>query len=53
MKIQTIKLESLKTILDHENSKFIQRESDFVKKEKSDFWNELSVSEQKEIKKWN
>ncbi len=49
--IQTTKLELLKTILDTENSEFIQRVSDFVKKEKNDFWNELSLSEQKEIKK--
>lgn len=50
MDIQTTKLELLKVILDNENSEFIQRVSDFVKKEKDDFWNELSVSEQKEIK---
>ncbi len=42
--------ELLKAILDNENSEFIQRVSDFVKKEKNDFWNELSMSEQKEIK---
>ncbi len=51
MDIQTTKLELLKTILENENSEFIQRVADFVKKEKSDFWNELSVSEQTEIKK--
>jgi len=51
MDIQTAKLELLKAILDSENSEFIQRVSDFVKKEKNDFWNELSLSEQKEIKK--
>ena len=50
MDIQTTKLELLKAILDNENSEFIQRVSDFVKKEKNDFWNELSLSEQKEIK---
>lgn len=50
MDIQTTKLELLKAILDNENSEFIQRVSDFVKKEKDDFWNELSMSEQKEIK---
>jgi len=51
MDIQTTKLELLKAILDNENSEFIQRVSDFVKKEKNDFWNELGLSEQEEIKK--
>lgn len=51
MDIQATKLELLKTILENENSEFIQRVADFVKKEKADFWNELSLSEKKEIKK--
>lgn len=51
MNIQATKLELLKIILENENSEFIQRLSDFVKQEKKDFWNELSLSEQKEIKK--
>lgn len=51
MDIQTTKLKLLKAILDDENPEFIQRVSDFVKKEKIDFWKELSLSEQKEIKK--
>lgn len=51
MDIQTTKLELLKIILEDENSEFIQRVSDFVKKEKKDFWNELSLYEQNEIKK--
>ena len=51
MDIQTIRLELLKIILENENSEFIQRVSDFVKKEKIDIWNELSLSEQEEIKK--
>ncbi|AXP82653.1 hypothetical protein CJ739_3591 [Mariniflexile rhizosphaerae] len=51
MDIQTTKLELLKTILENENSEFIQRVADFVKREKTDFWNELRPSEQKEIKK--
>ena len=50
MDIRTTKLELLKTIMDNENAEFIQRVADFVKKEKTDFWNELSLSEQKEIK---
>jgi hypothetical protein len=51
MDIQTTKLELLKIILENEDSEFIQRVSDFVRKEKPDFWDELSLSEQKEIKK--
>lgn len=50
MDIRTTKLELIKTILENENSEFILRVADFVKKEKTDFWNELSLSEQKEIK---
>lgn len=51
MDIQTTKLELLKTILENENSEFFQRIADFVKKEKADFWSELSANEQVEIKK--
>lgn len=51
MDIQATKLELLKIILENENSEFIQRVSDFVKKEKKDFWDELSISEQEEIKR--
>lgn len=51
MDIQTAKLELIKAILENENSEFIQRVSDFIKKEKNDIWNELSISEQNEIKK--
>ena len=50
MDIRTTKLELLKTILETENTDFIQRIADFVKKEKVDFWYELSLSEQTEIK---
>ncbi|MUU78453.1 MULTISPECIES: hypothetical protein [Winogradskyella] len=50
MDIRTTKLELLKTILETENTDFIQRVADFVKKEKVDFWDELSISEQSEIK---
>jgi hypothetical protein len=51
MDIQTTKLALLKTILENENSEFIQRVADFVKKEKADFWNELSLAEQQDIQK--
>ncbi|MBZ9728906.1 hypothetical protein LB467_04340 [Salegentibacter sp. JZCK2] len=50
MDIQTTKLKLLKTILENENSEFIQKVADFVQKESSDFWDELNEIEQKEIK---
>jgi hypothetical protein len=50
MDIQTTKLALLKTILENENSEFIQRVAEFVKRENKDFWNELSPSDQLEIK---
>ena len=50
MDIRTTKLELLKTILETENNDFIQRVADFVKKEKVDFWDELTLTEQSEIK---
>ena len=51
MDIQTTKLELLKIILENENSEFIRRVFDFVKKEKKDIWSELSLPQQKEIEK--
>lgn len=51
MDIRATKLELLKTILDTENTDFIQKVADFVRKEKVDFWNELTLSEQSEINK--
>jgi hypothetical protein len=51
MNIQTTKIELVKMILNIENYKFIQEVTDFIKKnEKTDFWDDLSLSEQKEIK---
>ncbi|WP_258364764.1 hypothetical protein [Arenibacter sp. ARW7G5Y1] len=38
-------------ILNIENDNFIKKVTDFINNEKSDFWNELSESEQAEIKK--
>jgi hypothetical protein len=49
--IQTTKIELVKTILAIENDEFIQKVVDFINKEKVDFWNELNLSEQNEIKK--
>ncbi len=51
MSTQNSKIELVKMILDIENDKFIEKIAEFIKKEKVDFWNELGVSEQKEIKK--
>jgi hypothetical protein len=49
MNIQTSKIELVKMILNIENDKFIEKITEFIQKEKVDFWNELSLSEQKEI----
>ncbi|HEY9169819.1 MAG TPA: hypothetical protein VIN72_10050 [Lutibacter sp.] len=51
MNIQTSKIELVKMILSIENDKFIEKITEFIQKEKVDFWNELSLSEQKEIEK--
>ncbi|PJC62650.1 MAG: hypothetical protein CO022_03400 [Flavobacteriales bacterium CG_4_9_14_0_2_um_filter_32_27] len=51
MNIQTSKIELVKMILNIENDKFLEKITEFIKKEKVDFWDELSLSEQKEIEK--
>ncbi|MCG2420289.1 hypothetical protein K8089_14775 [Aequorivita sp. F47161] len=51
MDIKTSKIELVKMILNIENTTFIQRVIDFINNEKADFWNELSVEEQTEIKR--
>jgi len=51
MDFQASKKELLKTILDIDNAAMIQRISEFIKREKADFWNELSIEEQNEIQK--
>ena len=51
MNIQTSKIELVKMILNIENDKFIDKITKFIQKEKVDFWNELNLSEQKEIEK--
>ncbi|MCD4773839.1 MAG: hypothetical protein K8R41_10705 [Bacteroidales bacterium] len=51
MNIQTTKIELVKMILNIENNEFIQKVTDFIKViEQADFWDNLSLSEQKEIK---
>ena len=52
MDIQTTKIELVKMILNIDNGEFIKKVTEFIKQnEKSDFWNELSLSEQEEIKR--
>jgi hypothetical protein len=51
MNSQTSKIELVKMILNIENEQFIEKITEFILKEKVDFWNELSLSEQKEIEK--
>ena len=51
MDIRATKLELLKTISEITNPELLQKVSDFVRKEKSDIWNELTAAEQKEIEK--
>lgn len=50
MDIQSTKIELVKTILAIENAEIIQKVADFISNEKIDFWNELSLLEQNEIK---
>jgi hypothetical protein len=51
MDIQTSKIELVKLILSIENSEFIEKVTDFINNEKSDFWNDLSSTEKKDIQK--
>jgi hypothetical protein len=51
MDIQTSKIELVKMILNIENDKFIEKITEFIQREKVDFWDELSVPEQEEIEK--
>ena len=51
MDLKTSKIELVKLILDINNSDFINKVKDFISNEKADFWNELSSSEQDEIRK--
>ncbi len=51
MDIKASKIELIKIILNIDNDRFIQKVADFINNEKSDFWNDLSATEQAEIKK--
>ena len=49
MDIQSTKLELMKMILNIDNVKFIKKITEFIQNEKTDFWDELSLSDQQEI----
>ncbi|NQV77280.1 MAG: hypothetical protein HQ490_02875 [Lutibacter sp.] len=51
MNTETSKIKLVKMILNIENDKFIEKITEFIQKEKVDFWNELSLSDQNEIEK--
>ena len=51
MDLQTSKIELAKLILNIESVEFVEKLRAFVIGEKNDFWDELSLSEQKEIEK--
>ncbi len=51
MDLQTSKIELAKLILSIESAEFVEKLRAFVIREKKDFWDELSLSEQKEIEK--
>ena len=51
MDIQSSKIELVKKILNIDNIDVIQKVTAFINKENADFWNELSLEEQSEIKK--
>ena len=51
MDIEASKIELVKMILNIDNDGFIKKVTDFINNEKSDFWKDLSATEQAEIKK--
>ena len=51
MDIQTSKIELVKMILGIENNELFSRITEFIKREKDDFWNELNTQEREEILK--
>ncbi|WP_442845355.1 hypothetical protein [Leeuwenhoekiella sp. H156] len=50
MDLKTSKIELVKLILNIDNETFIKKVTDFITDEQSDFWNDLSLDEQEEIK---
>ncbi|WP_299315279.1 hypothetical protein [uncultured Aquimarina sp.] len=51
MDIKTSKIELVKMILNIDSSEFIKKVTDYINNEQADFWNDLSASEKKEIKR--
>ena len=51
MDLQSSKIELAKMILSIDNIEFIEKLKSFVKKERKDFWSELTLSEKNEIEK--
>jgi hypothetical protein len=51
MDIQTTKIELIKMILDIETPELIEKVVKLLKKEKKDFWDELSSAQKEEIEK--
>ena len=51
MDIRTSKIELVKMILNIDNNDFIQKLTEFIKSENTDFWNKLNPAQRSEIKK--
>ena len=51
MDIRTSKIELVKMILNIDNNDFIQKLTEFIKSENTDFWNELNSAQRSEIKR--
>ena len=49
MNIQTNKLDLIKLILSIDNNDLIQKISNLVSTQSSDFWNELTISQQQDV----
>jgi len=49
MDIQSSKIELVKIILNIENDKLIEKITEFIQKEKVDFWDELTATQREEI----
>jgi hypothetical protein len=49
MDIQASKIQLVKDILNINNAALLKKVSDFVQAEKTDFWDELNISEKQEI----
>ena len=51
MDLQSSKIELAKMILSIDDIEFVEKLKSFVKKERKDFWSELTLSEKNEIEK--